>query len=439
MTAPATSDPRPAARGPWRPSSVDIGTAAVVGVAQVGGTALAGIHQDAVFDLASVLFLAIGPAALAFRRRAPVTVLAVNFLATFAYWMTPSPKGPVFIGLIVAIVHASGTAGHRIAGWITLVAGFGAFVWAGPILGLEPWPTWASVAGVAGWLLLVGGGIELYRFWRERTAAAQRQREEEARRQASEERLRIARELHDVLAHNISLINVQAGVALHLLDSQPEQAGPALTAIKAASKEALAELRSVLEVLRSPGDVAPLTPTAGLGDLDDLVDRTRGAGLDVSVRTIGVRRALPPGVDLAAYRIVQEALTNVVRHAGPTRVTIEVRFRDDALSLTIEDDGPRADAAPPATPAATAMAIGAGTSTTAVPPGNGIAGMRERAATLGGTLDAGPRAGAGFRVVARLPLDAPAAADIAPGDLPVDRPPAPPADPVARPPSEVRS
>jgi signal transduction histidine kinase len=388
-SARSPADGAPDGRGP---SPFDAVTALITGVVQVGGTVLAGIHQDASFTAASFGLLAAGPVALVFRRRAPVLVLAVNFVATLLYWHTSAPRGPVFIGLLVALAHASGTAGHRVAGWITLALGFVLFMWAGPVLGDEPWPNWAAVAGLAGWLLLVGGAIEVHRSWRERTIAAHRSREEEARRRASDERLRIARELHDVLAHNISLINVQAGVALHLLDSQPEQAGPALTAIKAASKEALGELRTVLDILRTPGDAAPLTPTAGLDDLDALVDRTRAAGLDVSVRTMGPRRPLPPGVDLAAYRIVQEALTNVVRHVGPTRVTIELRERGDALTITIEDDGPKPGGSSPSAAAPLA-------------PGNGIAGMRERASALGGSLDAGRRPGGGFRVVATLPLD----------------------------------
>jgi signal transduction histidine kinase len=416
MTAPATSVPR-AVRpsGAWT-SWCDAASAAVVGVLQIGGTLLAGIHQDASFTATSFALLAIGPVALAFRRRAPLVVLGINFAATFAYWLTPAPKGPVFIGLLVALVHASATAGHRVAGWITLALGFVGFGFANAALNFEPWPTWVAVAGITGWLLMIAGAIEVHRFWRERAASAQRSRDEAARRQASEERLRIARELHDVLAHNISLINVQAGVALHLLDTQPEQAGPALTAIKAASKEALGELRSVLDVLRSPDDGgAPLAPTAGLDDLDDLVARTRAAGLDAVVRIAGGRRPVPAGVDLAAYRIVQEALTNVVRHVGPTRVVVELRHLDDALAIGIEDDGPSRSPGSLGTAAAGAPRDPPGA------PGNGIAGMRERAATLGGTLDAGPRPGGGFRVAAHLPLDDGATTDGAPPAGP-DRP-----------------
>jgi signal transduction histidine kinase len=213
-------------------------------------------------------------------------------------------------------------------------------------------------------------------------------RREEAERQASEERLRIAQELHDVLAHNISLISVQAGVGLHLIDDHPDQARAALAAIKDASKEALAELRSVLDVLRREGDAAPLVPAPRLAtDLDALVARASAAGVDVRVEVSGSERPLPPGVDRAAFRIAQEALTNVTRHAGGAAVTVLVGYGDDALTVQVDDDGPGS------------VANSGGS-------GRGITGMRERAAALGGRLDAGPRPGGGFRVRAWLPLPA---------------------------------
>jgi signal transduction histidine kinase len=219
----------------------------------------------------------------------------------------------------------------------------------------------------------------------ERARRAEQSREEEARRRVTEERLRIARELHDVLAHDISLINVQAGVALHLMDAQPEQARTALTAIKAASKDALGELRSVLDVLRQLDEGPPRAPTAGLDDLERLVAGAAAAGIDVRVVTEGTPRPLPPSVDLAAFRIVQEALTNVTRHAGQATATISLNYGEDDLTVQVDDDG-----------RGPGVANGSG-------GGNGIPGMRERAAALGGRLDAGPRPGGGFRVTASLP------------------------------------
>ena len=196
--------------------------------------------------------------------------------------------------------------------------------------------------------------------------------------------MRIARELHDVLAHNISLISVQAGVALHLMDDQPEQARTALTAIKQASREALGELRSVLDVLRQADDDAlPRSPTPGLDGLDQLVARAGAAGLPVETVVEGNRRSLPAGVDLASYRIVQEALTNTMRHAAASRATVTVALGPDTVSVEVTDDGRG----------------GAHTD------GHGLCGMRERAAALGGTFDAGSRPDGGFRVRARLPIE----------------------------------
>jgi signal transduction histidine kinase len=206
-----------------------------------------------------------------------------------------------------------------------------------------------------------------------------------ARVLAGEERMRIARELHDVLAHNISLINVQAGVALHLMDAQPGQSRSALAAIKQASNDALTELRSVLDVLRQGDEPQPRTPASGLAHLDALLAKATGTGLGVRKVVEGTPRPLPAGVDLAAFRIVQEALTNVTRHAGPARATVVVGYGDRVLTIQVDDDG-------------------RGVSGNGAGRGNGIRGMRERAAAVGGELSTGPRPGGGFRVRARLPL-----------------------------------
>jgi signal transduction histidine kinase len=221
---------------------------------------------------------------------------------------------------------------------------------------------------------------------RQRRLAAERTWAEEARRRAGEERMRIARELHDVLAHNISLINVQAGVALHLIDEQPGQSRSALVAIKQASNDALKELRSVLDVLREGEEQPPRAPASGLAHLNSLVAGVSATGLEVRTRVEGTPRPLPAGVDLAAFRIVQEALTNVTRHAGPASATVLVGYGSEELTAQVDDDG-------------------RGPASNGAGQGNGIRGMRERAAALGGELAAGPRPGGGFRVRARLPLD----------------------------------
>ncbi|HYT10836.1 MAG TPA: ATP-binding protein, partial [Mycobacteriales bacterium] len=190
-------------------------------------------------------------------------------------------------------------------------------------------------------------------------------------------------------AHHISMINVQAGVALHLMDERPEQARTALTAIKQASRESLGELRSVLELLRQGDEAAPRTPAPGLDALETLSSRAAAAGLPVRVEVSGTPRRLPAAVDLAAYRIVQEALTNVARHAGRATADVRLEYGDDELVVQVDDDG--------AVPAPAGRSTAGGT-------GSGLLGMAERASALDGEVEAGPRAGGGFRVRARLPL-----------------------------------
>ena len=190
-----------------------------------------------------------------------------------------------------------------------------------------------------------------------------------------------------MIGHNISLINVQASMGLDLMDSQPEQARAALSAIKSASKEALEELRTMLTTLRRDDDVAPRSPAPGLDRLPELIELTRAAGLSVDVEVAGKAPPLPTAVHLAAYRIIQESLTNVACHAGRARVTVRVTYDVADVHVEIDDDG--------APPSAGAAAIGTG---------SGITGMRERAAALGGDLTAGFRQGGGFLVSARLPV-----------------------------------
>jgi signal transduction histidine kinase len=244
--------------------------------------------------------------------------------------------------------------------------------------------SWTQEIVIATWVVAIVALSELVRTRREQWARERAERAQAARRRADEERLRIARELHDVLAHSISVINVQAGVGLALLDTDPEQARTALTTIKAKSKEALDEVRQVLGALRTPGD-APRAPAPGLDRLPELVQQAASAGLSVEIE--GEPPTLPPGADLAAFRIVQEALTNVVRHSQSRHARVRLEHGDGTLRLRIDDDGP-------------ATGADAGGS------GNGLAGMRERAVALGGTIEAGPRPDGGFRVLAVLPLKA---------------------------------
>jgi signal transduction histidine kinase len=385
---------------------VDVLLAVVVGLAQVGFTFLASRHQDAPrdFDVWAGLLLSLGPLALLVRRRFPVAVLGVAFVATFVYELVGYAHGPIFLSLIVAYVNAV-LSGHRREAWGSLVLGYVAFLW-GEALGPRGAPGLGAIVGLAAWLFVMAAATELVISRRRQMIDEQRAREAEAQQLRTEERLRIAREVHDVVAHNISLINVQAGVALHLMEEQPERVGPALAAIKQASRETLDELRSVVDALRGVDEHAPRAPTPGIADVDRLVERTTAAGLPVRLEETGARRPLPAGVDLAAYRIVQEALTNATRHAQATCVTVQLRHGDDDLTIQVDDDG-RALAnrqfwneldeqfgVPAREPRSTGNGSGAG-----------ITGMRERATALGGSFSAGPRPGGGFRVLATLPLE----------------------------------
>jgi signal transduction histidine kinase len=217
----------------------------------------------------------------------------------------------------------------------------------------------------------------------ERANALEREREDETKRALTEERLRIAQELHDVVAHSMGVIAVQAGVGAHVIETDPAEAKKSLDAISHTSRSTLAEIRRMLGVLRDDRS-ASYEPSPGLADLDRLVRNLASAGLETEVRNEGTQTELPPGVDFTAYRIVQEALTNVLKHAGRARAVIVIGYEESALRLEILDDG-------------------RGINGRAAPGGHGLIGMRERVGVYGGSFDAGPRAGGGFRVAVRLP------------------------------------
>ena len=370
---------RPWAGAPWR-------LTLLVAAFQLIGTTFAAHDQPEkrMLDAVAIGLLLAGPAALALRRRYPVPVLVGTAVITLSYLLLDYPYGPVFLSLAAAFISAT-VHGHRTVAVGTLVISYAAFGWLGYVLGIHDPPSLVEAVGVTAWLIGLVAVSEVFRTRRERAIEGARLRREESRRRASEERLRIAQELHDVLAHNISLIRVQAGVGSHLIDERPEQARAALEAIKEASDDALGELRSVLDILRD-GDrgEAPRSPVPGLRDLPGLIEKTKSAGLDITLETEGEVRPLPPRVDRAAFRIAQEAITNAVRHAGSARAVVRVSYDPDEVVVSVEDDG-------------TGGEVG-GT-------GRGIAGMTERAAALGGELHAGGRDGGGFRVRARLPID----------------------------------
>ncbi len=356
----------------------------VAAVVQIGVTARLARHHEHVraLDVYGYLLLAAGPAALLVRRRQPVPVLMLAFATTLGYVLLGYPDGPVWVGLIVAFGTAL-MSGHRIAAYGSLLAGYLGFLWLPVLTTGQPVPSAWAAGGLAAWLLLLLAGAELIRnrrafaqASRQRAIEEQRSAHEAAQRQASEERLGIARDLHDVVAHSLSLINVQAGVALELMDQRPEQVRTALTAIKQASREALVD------------EEMPRAPAPSLRDVDELVRRAEATGLSIDVRVTPL--TLPRGVDAAGYRIVQEALTNVVRHADASSVSVRIGEEEGDLVIEVEDDG----AGRPAPSGAAAAG------------GRGIGGMTERATALGGELTAGPRPGRGFAVRARLPLEA---------------------------------
>ncbi|GAA4311852.1 sensor histidine kinase [Streptomyces venetus] len=345
--------------------------------------------ERAELDVFARVLLLVAGGLLLWRKRYPVAVVFGTAAAVMVYLGAGYPYGPVLFTVALACFSAI-VAGHRWAAWAAM-----GMLWAGHVLvahWLYRWLppsgdsalSWGEEIVVATWVVAIVAVSELFRVRREQWIRERAERAEAARRRADEERLRIARELHDVLAHSISVINVQAGVGLALLDTDPEQARSALTTIKAKSKEALGEVRQVLGTLRAPGD-APRAPAPGLDRLPELVAQAASAGLTVDVE--GEPPRLAPGTDLAAFRIVQEALTNVVRHSGSRHARVHLAHDARVLRLRVDDDGP-------------ATGAEAGGS------GNGLAGMRERAAALGGTIEAGTRPDGGFRVLAELPMTA---------------------------------
>jgi signal transduction histidine kinase len=365
----------------------DVVLAAVVGAL---GMTVAAFDEDT--TALDHLLVALASAALAFHRAAPRAVLAVATVLGTAYVVHAHP-GPLSALPVLGAVHTAARVGHRgvaAAGSAVFLAGY---VATGP--GTQ---NVAERAGLlAGWFLcavvtgLADRNWQAYlRQTEQRALEAERTREEAALRRAGEERLRIARELHDSLTHSISIVKLQAGVAVHLARKRGDEVPPALLAIQEASGEAMRELRSALQVLRA--DEPTGTPAL-------LVERARAAGLAVDLAVTGDERPLPRALDRAAYRIVQEALTNAARHAGPAKVRVRIDYGTrntgeamgdrngpaGELTIAVDDDGAADPARPPV-------------------PGTGLTGMHERVSALGGTLRAAPRAEGGFSVHARLPL-----------------------------------
>ncbi|NGO68612.1 sensor histidine kinase [Streptomyces boncukensis] len=345
-------------------------------------------------------------AVLPARHRAPLAAMAVTaasgvLVPLFGLLLSPLIVAPAVITAYSLTVRTERHA--AIAVWFTSAALLVAFT---PVFGALSWKDASRMGAVAAFPLaagVVGHAVRNRRAYlagvEERARRAEQNRDREARRRVAEERLRIARELHDLVAHQITLANAQATVAAHLFDARPEQTRKSLNELVETTGSALDDLRATVGLLRQSGDSdEPADPAPGLDRLPTLLENFRRAGLEVSVQQEGTVRALPPGVDLTAYRIIQEALTNVTKHAGGGSARVGFAWNRDSVAITIADDGGSARTAPPASPA------GGGYTAPERQPGYGLIGMRERATAVGGHLSAGSRPEGGFLVSAQLPF-----------------------------------
>jgi signal transduction histidine kinase len=370
---------------------VDAVLAVAVAVASVAAVAVA-VESDArpPDALAYLLALSFG-ALLLVRRRWPLVVLLVSYVVLLLYYGLGYPGISPAVPLGVAL-YTAGATGHLrwgLVGTVLFILGGVQALVREHASAAELLIIFAQPASLMVALLLLGDAVHARRRWqaevRERLARVEADREREAERRVEQERLRIARELHDVMAHTIAVVTVQAGVAADVLVDDPDEARTALATIRSASREAMAELKATVGVLRGgEGDAAPRAPSPGLGQLDGLFETARDAGLRVEASVSGEPRPLPALVDLTAYRIVQESLTNVRRHAGAATATVTIRYEPADLVIEVDDDG-------------------RGPASDGGRTGYGLAGMAERSAAVGGRLEAGRKAGGGFRVTARLP------------------------------------
>jgi signal transduction histidine kinase len=381
--------------------AVDLGLVVVVAAAMALTISIA--EEESATRSTNVLAYLLGvsvAALLLLRRRWPLGVLLGSVGVLCVYYGLDYPAFSAAVPLAAA-AYSAAVAGYG----LRAAAVLGAFVVVGGIVArLDEGESLADVlraslitdAALLGAMLLLGEAVRSRRAWGEEVRARLRRteqdREREADRRVQQERLRIAREMHDVLAHTIAAINVQAGVAADVLDDAPERARASLREIRRQSRDAVAELGATVGMLREGRSEAPRAPAPGLADIDAPLATARAAGVRVELAVIGTARPLPAAVDLTAYRIVQEALTNVVRHARATAASVDVRYRPDSIVLEVRDDG-SADANGTA-------AVHAGHD------GHGLIGMRERAAAVGGKLEAGAVPGGGFRVQATLPTRA---------------------------------
>ncbi|MFG3295283.1 sensor histidine kinase [Streptomyces sp. NPDC048179] len=418
MTHTGGGGPRARARGPWRREATVTATAFALcllgGVVQVDDTLAAP-------PAAAYLVAVVSCALLPIRHRAPLAALAATtavgvLVPTLGLLLTPLVVAPA---VIAAYSYALAARSERHAASAVLLTSAALAVCI-PLFGDFSWKDASRMGVVAVFPLaagVLGHSVRNRRAYlaavEERARRAEESRDSEARRRVAEERVRIARELHDLVAHQITLANAQAMVAAHLFDARPEQARRSLGELVETTGHALDELRATVGLLRQSGDTAaPAEPAPGLSRLPALLESFRRAGLDVSVHREGTARPLPPGVDLTAYRIVQEALTNVTKHAGTGSARVGFVWNRDHVTITVADDGggaaarttPTASPIPNRPPASPAPDRPTASPVPDRPPGYGLIGMRERATAVGGQLSAGRRPEGGFLVSTHLPL-----------------------------------
>ena len=365
----------------WRrvpPLAADAALAALVGVVTIVAVMVEDPKVEEDLRAFGVALLGAQIVPLVWRRRSPVVVLAIVAAASLAYGVAELPDPPLQFAVLLAFytvgAHTPRPVSVRCA-LALIVAGIFTLV-----LARDSDAADIAVSFFAATTAWVSG--DAARTQRERAAWLEARRADAARQAAAEERLRIARDLHDIVAHHVSVMAVQAEAAQEVLAVKPDRAERAMADVADTARTTLGELRRLLGVLRAEGDRAPQPDLDGVAELVESVRRT---GLAVEVHTEGEPRPVAGLAGVTAYRVVQEALTNVIKHASAARADVELQFGDETLVVTVTDDGRGSDAS-----------VGEG--------GHGLAGMRERLAVLGGTLDAGPCAGGGFSVRARLPL-----------------------------------
>ncbi|MEU8700251.1 sensor histidine kinase [Streptomyces sp. NPDC048680] len=402
MTNTGGVHPRPRGRW-WREAAITATAFALCllgGMLRDDGSALAPPPATAWF------IAVVSCAVLPVRHRQPLTAMAATTASGLLVPLLGLLLSPLIVAPAVITAYSLTVRTERHAAsavWFTSAALLVAFT---PVFGALSWKDASRMGAVAAFPLVagvLGHSVHNRRAYlaavEERARRAETSRDVEARRRVAEERVRIARELHDLVAHQITLANAQATVAAHLFDSRPEQTRKSLKELVETTGDALDDLRATVGLLRQSGDeAAPAEPAPGLSRLPALLASFRRAGLEVSVHQEGTARALPPGVDLTAYRIVQEALTNVTKHAGTGSARVRLAWNRDRVTVTVTDDGADARTPPAASTGPGASAL------PERPPGYGLIGMRERAAAVGGHLCAGRRPEGGFLVTTHLPL-----------------------------------